>query len=479
MPSRRKRGGVSRGNNDASTSLAMSSRGKRSGVAIPSQESAADNLSSSSLPGSKGSSVVRDETTGMESMDAFFDKAQSPNPTLEGDEKKDDDSSPSSPLRRSKRTPKKKRSPLDMDFSLPGQTNQLEEDDGSVARTKQSNLGSKIMGLSSPSELSKVSTLPPTPGTELLGHDDDDLPATQEEVEATRQAAADDAGREQPAPLDHSSADEADFPVTQDEGEEEEGDDLAPPILPEDDDVGVEEDSLQVSESLDDDDKEGTGFNMINDPETPQSVRDKRARKEEQELRARKKKRRKSVDTEDTTPPRKSKKKDKKRRVVFSPQGIPTGNRDYENIPLSHLVEPSPGDEGASGLRRSRRAKCKPLEFWKNEKLGYGPAEEDEWEDEWADAIGDMPVVKHVVKALPTPYRKRKPNANAAKKKSKSGKKGKRRSSRDSDDDDVIEEVFDTKELKRKFKSNLVEGESTIVWDDGKDESNELSKCDR
>ena len=106
--------------------------------------------------------------------------------------------------------------------------------------------------------------------------------------------------------------------------------------------------------------------------------------------------------------------------------------------------------------------------------MEYGPADDD-----IADEIGDMPVPKAVVRALDTPYRKRKvptkPKAAAAKSQKTRGKK---RSSRDDDgDEDEDNETFDGTKLKRKFKDNLLEGENANVWDDGNDDLNDLSKC--
>ena len=82
-------------------------------------------------------------------------------------------------------------------------------------------------------------------------------------------------------------------------------------------------------------------------------------------------------------------------------------------------------------LRRSRRARFVPLQFWKNEKLIYEAQNE---EGILGMAMGDMPVVAFVQKAQPTPYKEVKRTAPAKKKKKK--KDGKRKSGKGGGDSD-------------------------------------------
>lgn len=442
-------------------------QGKRSGVDIP---------SSSTENGSQ-----------LESMDKLFEEVRSP------EEKKDDDpvAKASVAARRSARAKKPERKAQEkIRLSLPGQGGTPADDatTSSESDTKQrvsKTRSRRIMGLASPSDLSKVSTMPPTPRfneSELLTQEEE--PEAEDEVEVPRHAANEKEAAEQPGLMNE----DADFPMQNDD---DDGDDLAPPVMDDDDmnqdepvpeaqedeeeedrkpaaTTTLPENSLSDTES--DDDKEGSGFNMVHDPETPGTAEEVRASEEGEKVRGRKKKskRRDSIDSDDKTPARKSKKK-KGKRVVFSPKGIPIANRDYDRIPI---VEPSPGDNG--GVRRSRRAKTSPLEFWRNEKVEYGPAD-----DELAEEVGDMPVPKAIVRALDTPYRKRKEPKSKAPAKSKKAK-GKKRSSRDADDDDDEDnETFDATKLKRKFKDRLLAGETANVWDDGNDDLNDLSKSCR
>ena len=160
----------------------------------------------------------------------------------------------------------------------------------------------------------------------------------------------------------------------------------------------------------------------------------------------------------------------KRNRVNFSTpngvsQGIPAGNREYEAVPVSDYRGSGSEDAttpGGSSLRRSRRARFKPLDFWKNEKLIYEPQRETGL---LGEAMGDMPVVAGVMHALPTPYRERKapPKKDDGEDTKKKSKKGKKRSGDDSDDDDApSREPFDDKALRKKYK--IKSGESGHVW---------------
>ena len=150
-------------------------------------------------------------------------------------------------------------------------------------------------------------------------------------------------------------------------------------------------------------------------------------------------------------------------------RGIPAGNRDYEAVPVSEYkddMEEDPRTPGGSSLRRSRRARFAPLQFWKNEKLIYEAQNE---EGLLGEAMGDMPVVAYVQKAQPTPYKEVKRAApKKEKKKKKSGKRkggrGDGDSDEGSDDDDTVvsKKQFDDKALRKKYRVH--NGESGKVW---------------
>jgi hypothetical protein len=395
-----------------------------------------------------------------------------------------------------------------------------EEEEGEMVSAKAKNYAKKLRrkggNFTSPSDLSRVSTAPYSPrddedrkesaesesksnqeddseienalltqaeggGEEagLTGENDDD-----DDVIARQAAAKGNTENLQPA------SPEDEFPVGggDDYEEDDGGDDLGPPVLPDDysedeekergqqsetkkkNDIGgldnsddEKNDSVDVSANdYDNDDDEGPGFNMVHDPETPETVRENRAKKENEKLRnekdkKKKKKKKSESDSDDddddddddedskSTPKvkkgRKQKKK-KKRNVVFSPQGIPIANRDYESVPIGALVEGSPDDE--DGARRSKRAKVKPLQYWRNEKMEYGAHNEDGYIGE---AFGNMPVVTGIQKALPTPYKKRKqPKNNAGAKKN-----GKKQVSSNAKGNDQ-EEEFNSKKLRKMYK---------------------------
>ena len=143
-------------------------------------------------------------------------------------------------------------------------------------------------------------------------------------------------------------------------------------------------------------------------------------------------------------------------------RGIPAGNRDYEAVPISEYKDDVGEDPS---LRRSRRARFAPLQFWKNEKLVYEAQNE---EGILGKAMGDMPVVAYVQKAQPTPYKDVKRTAPEKKKKKKDGKRksgkggGDSDEGSDGDDTSVSRKQFDDKALRKKYRVN--NGESGKVW---------------
>jgi len=218
----------------------------------------------------------------------------------------------------------------------------------------------------------------------------------------------------------------------------------------------------------------GSGDSAKGSSEEGAEEEEERPPKKEKSNRDDKKKKRQEREREPITPTsvlRTSKKSKRKQptttnRVNWSTpngisRGIPAGNRDYEAVPISEYKDDVGEDPS---LRRSRRARFAPLQFWKNEKLVYEAQNE---EGILGKAMGDMPVVAFVQKAQPTPYKEVKRTAPEKKKK----KDGKRKSGKgggdsdegsDGDDTSVSRKQFDDKVLRKKYRVN--NGESGKVW---------------
>jgi centromere protein C len=161
--------------------------------------------------------------------------------------------------------------------------------------------------------------------------------------------------------------------------------------------------------------------------------------------------------------------------------GYPIANREYEYIPVSELkARYAPGQEprtpGGSALRRSKRFRVSPLQFWKNEKFIYAAQNE---EGLLGEAMGDMPVVKDVQRALPTPHKER--PKKEPKKKEEPKKKKRRHNDDDSDDDDRKRESakvpFDPSHLMKKYKYS--NGERGVVWSEALEDTAELKLVSR
>ena len=146
-------------------------------------------------------------------------------------------------------------------------------------------------------------------------------------------------------------------------------------------------------------------------------------------------------------------------------------NREYEIHPISEYKEE---DEEAEqmGLRRSKRPKMKPLKYWKSEKVIFGPQHEP---GPLGEAMGDMPVVKDVQLALPTPHKVR---SKPAGKKKVDGQK--KRSRDDSDDETTGSHAkipFDPKQLLKKYKYS--NGEHGTVWSEALEDTSQLKLVSR
>lgn len=228
--------------------------------------------------------------------------------------------------------------------------------------------------------------------------------------------------------------------------------------------------SVEPGDDYHDDDKEGDGFNMVHDPETPDSVREERIQREEDQMSRKSKKTKKRAPVQDsdidTPKPAKKRKGKKKVKIKVSPRGYPAGPRDYSVVPVNELID----DDEADGLRRSKRARVAPLEFWRNERFVYGANNLDETEEEGMK-FGNMPFVKSALRACETPYKKRKaPPAQAASKMSKATGKG----SSTSKVEDDSEKVFDARKLKKRY--DFMDGENALVWNDASDDAVSESK---
>ena len=138
------------------------------------------------------------------------------------------------------------------------------------------------------------------------------------------------------------------------------------------------------------------------------------------------------------------------------------GPRAYDAVPISDYKD----EVEADGTRRSKRAKFPPLNFWKNERLIYEAQNEPGY---LGEAMGDMPVVGGVLKALPTPYKQRKapPNGDEKKKKKAGAKGGRSKGSRE-DGEEAREPPFDESKVRRKFDFN--DGERLLTWDEENEE---------
>jgi centromere protein C len=360
-------------------------------------------------------------------------------------------------------------------------------------------------------EVSSVSTAAPSVRDDVPDDGDDDtveLPRSETEPDTT--SVSEQQGSS-PGLLDSVS--------NQEGNEDDDDDDLIPPAPPEypdhedddDDEEDVEEAKEpdasvdqtkgrksaspkddRVNDSFDNDDKEGDGFDMHDDgdddqlsdePETPASVKEKRRRKEErlkllanknkatkQSVKAKPSKKRKVVDDDETesesekTPAPKPRKKPAKKfnrfATTFSPKGMPLP-RTMVTVPVSDYKTNTPDDKD---VRRSKRARTKPLEFWRGEKVQYGP---NDFGDDY-DGVTNMPIVVGFAKAGPTPYKKRK----APPQKKKVNEPLAKKSKSAGDDIDAMEPL-DPSTLRVGYDFNPTK--NAAVWDERYQESRDMS----
>lgn len=172
------------------------------------------------------------------------------------------------------------------------------------------------------------------------------------------------------------------------------------------------------------------------------------------------------------TSTKKSTKKQKKKKAskyatVFESHGIPLP-RTYTVTPVADLrMELSSSSNDNNNLRRSRRVRIKPLEFWKGECVEYGP---NDFGDEY-DGVTNMSVPMLIRTAEPTPY---KPRKIPAMKHSPAPKDKKVKQTKTDDTNSLIVERFDDSKLRKKYK--YIDDDVADIWNDTKAESVDTSK---
>jgi centromere protein C len=150
--------------------------------------------------------------------------------------------------------------------------------------------------------------------------------------------------------------------------------------------------------------------------------------------------------------------------------GVPIGNTEFKVVPVSefkahYAAGGEPRAPNGDLLHRSSRARFKPLEFWKNEKLVF----EANYEEGWEKIDCDMPVVAGVQLAKPTPRKQR------VVKKRESREDGK---AVDNDIEGLCsQKPFDTTKVSKKFKINR--GEFGKVWSEILEDATEFKVVSR
>ena len=448
----------------------MDETGKRSGVTV--------NFGDQPVP-------LRDD--GMEDEDAFFDAARSPesseingkgNNNKENSESENDDD---------KKEPAKKRTKK-IRFSLSSDAGSTQGRGTAAAKAK--NAARKLISNGGrvsldPSEISGVTTAPPSAEKSVENVREDDV--VEEEVAVGKHGLGG-------SPVDgFAVADDNDddgFPITQDDDDDE---DLVPPPPPEAEPT-EEEEAFPAPD--DDDDNEGPGFDMADndvsgvdgspvqsnkksskkkkktrDDSTDEDSEDSMPVKKDKKQKKKRKKGQVSDGEEEsvkTAPRKKAKKKKSRFATTFSPKGVPLP-RQYKVVPISDLKCNSPEDPN---LRRSRRHRYKPLEFWRGEVIEFGPT--DEFDEDDFDSLQNMPVPKAIKMAEPTPYKPRKVIEREPTKGKKSKKTGGRSTAYVEQGESVEDKEFDSSKLRKKYTYN--DGDEAYLWDDCVEESTELSK---
>jgi hypothetical protein len=259
--------------------------------------------------------------------------------------------------------------------------------------------------------------------------------------------------RPQSAARDHGQQNDAD------NRSEEESEEEADPGPRNSSIANATDDNDNDAEKEEEEEEEEGEPKFVHDPETPESVREERIRNEEEKIsKGRKKKasKKSKVDlnhsAQDSVTPEITEKKQRKKKVKINApggSGYPAGPREYSNLSIYDYVG---DDANRKDVRRSKRARTQPLQYWKNERFLYGANKET---GILGEAMGNMPVPTKIVVANETPYKVRKiKSGNKAKPKAKKPKT-----------DDIDETPFNAGTIKRKYA--YLDGEDAFVWNDG------------
>lgn len=357
------------------------------------------------------------------------------------------------------------------------------------------------------SPASGINSSPPAPAVD----DDYDDPEEEEEEEVPTQVPSpSDDEEEEEKKKEAEEEDDDDGPPLPDDQEEEEEEEVdeeeeedvpmveqndtqteasvveddmlppAPPDTPERDDeseIPSQKSRTQdfLDESEDEDDSPAYSMPTTKTPQSAKALRhDKKKRKKLEKAKKSSKKRKKvqvveSSDEEgeeevQVKPQKKAKKTKNRFATVFTPKGIPLP-REYETVPVEDLRETDETRHNGVTCRRSKRARCPPLAYWKNEKLQYGPSDDMDANSD----VAKMPVPKAVIKAKSTPYKPRtirRPVVTASTK-----NKGK---SVTIPAEEARPAEFDSKRLRKKY--NYLDEEETDLWDEHLENSAQMSK---
>jgi hypothetical protein len=401
--------------------------------------------------------------------------------------------------------------------------NGSDSDNGEWLRTSLQRNGKRKgsrAAMFSPSDLSRASTIPPTPATPKdngtptsikqhrsleeenvedldvnMLHNDDD--SNEEEVEAK-------------APL---SPIHEEHVVTEARARKDDASDkLEDKLLDVLDNMGLHPDEgdaanidFPQNDDYSDGDNDGPGFELADNQPSPQAEMDdssssnkemdtKRSKgrkgdrkksidseesgniasnaESRSKLSRKKSKRKESIDSEESgskmIPPKKKSRGRLKKVKISAPSGGPgyqSGPREYRTIPAEEFEE---DDDGPEGVRRARRRKFRPLLFWKNEKIVYEPNHE---EGVLAEIFGDMPMVAGVQQAQPTPYKKRTVTPKSdSDDDNESGRKAANKSNKGNGED----KLFDSNKLRKKF--DIDDGDTAPIWWDSESVTLEKSK---
>lgn len=473
-----------------------------------------------------------------EDMDAVFDDAGTP----DGRENKNNAKSATNGVKTVSK-PDNKSKKKELRFSLENATTTVvsrdDDDDGaSLQRAAAQRLQRKFRNTSrgslSPSELSRVSTAPPSVRRDV--EQDDDVEQARHGRAELHEALS--SANATTAPVAAEQQQDDDFDVAPPDSPLREANDYdeddnflpPPPESPvhedsdDDDDQAqlpqrqsLEEVPTQVDHSpvdfptqfddddndMGDDDKEGAGFAMAESPivaaatypKTPASTeseeeqeqqakeqgikKKKAANKKKKEKKSSKKRSAQQVDDDETSQDVESEKPAKKSRKTKAKQQQPRQNifspKGIQSGPLQFRAIPVTDEKEPpteeGNLRRSKRTRVKPLAWWKGERAEYGP---NSFPEEIAQqGLVDMSEVKCYLVAEPTPYKPRKQRAPVTRKDttgSSTKKKGKSAALRHEEEAD---EEFDTSKLRK--TRTFLESDTAYLWDDNWEQADDMS----